>query len=156
MNYNLNCLRATNIFASQNAPQNAPQIASCAVVSRRLASSLFLVQVVCRRVASSGEIRINTFTRLRSRVRVPQRPLVDISTTLPQIKGEVTHQLVGPAMWAGPSLPRTSVVLRRVSNGMNVARGVSAIPCSKFASLVIRAIWGVLSRDGLWPIGIVF
>src|SRR5665213_133062 len=57
------------------APQNAPQIASCVVVPRRLALSLVLVKVVCRRVASSGEKRINTFTRLRSRVRVPQRPL---------------------------------------------------------------------------------
>src|SRR5665213_3327035 len=53
----------------------APQIASCVVVPRRLALSLVLVKVVCRRVASSGEKRINTFTRLRSRVRVPQRPL---------------------------------------------------------------------------------
>ena len=57
------------------APQNSPQIASCVVVPRRLALSLFLVRVVCRRVASSGEKRINTFTRLRSQVRVPQRPL---------------------------------------------------------------------------------
>src|SRR5664280_575782 len=53
------------------APQNAPQIASCAVVSRRLALSLVLVKGVYRRVVSSGEKRINTFTRLRSRVRVP-------------------------------------------------------------------------------------
>ena len=56
------------------APQNAPQIASCAVVPRRLASSLVLVKVVYRRVTSSGEKGMNTFTRLRSRVRVPQRP----------------------------------------------------------------------------------
>jgi hypothetical protein len=58
------------------APQNAPQIASCAVFSRRLTLSLVLVKVVCRRVASSGEKRINTFTRLKSQVRVLQRPRV--------------------------------------------------------------------------------
>src|SRR5665213_2735057 len=56
------------------APQNAPQIASRGVVSRRLVLSLVLVKVVCRRVTSSGEKRVNTFTRLRSRVRVPQTP----------------------------------------------------------------------------------
>ena len=47
------------------APQNAPQIASCAVFSRRLALSLVLVKAVCRHVASAGEKRLNTFTRLR-------------------------------------------------------------------------------------------
>ena len=63
------------------APQNAPQIASCAVFSRRLVLSLVLVKVVCRRVASSGEKRINTFTRLRSQVRVLQRPRIVVRVT---------------------------------------------------------------------------
>ena len=61
---------------AQLAPQNAPQISSRAVVSCRFVSSLFLVKVFCSHFTLSGEKRINTFTRLRSRVRVPQRPLL--------------------------------------------------------------------------------
>jgi hypothetical protein len=63
-------------ICAQLAPQNAPQIASRAVVSCRFMSSLSLVKVVCSHFTSSGEKRINTFTRLRSRVRFPQRPLL--------------------------------------------------------------------------------